>query len=218
MNIRPEVAFEHPLAAPRESTAIAANPSHPRDFGHSCPKWSAFSAAVGNALKKRSPRCAGTSSDGARRIRTADLLGAIRGGGQGDLRKKGLICREFRFFRGSPSEQFSRQICADMQRCDRSRELLARSSRNRGGRFNVVDLLANLTQRSQDRILPPAFVARRRLRLGPVVSIAFYSCGVVPDLASRDMPAYSQNMASTAGSFLLSRRQQYSYSSRRSRK
>jgi hypothetical protein len=34
--------------------------------------------------------------------------------------------------------QFSRQVCADMRRYDPSRELLARSSRNREGRFKLL--------------------------------------------------------------------------------
>jgi hypothetical protein len=53
-------------------------PAHPRDFRHSCLKWSAFSGAVGDTPKNRSPRCAGASVSGASRTRTGDLLGAIQ--------------------------------------------------------------------------------------------------------------------------------------------
>jgi hypothetical protein len=136
----------------RQSAPI---PSYRRHFGHSCPKWSADLAAVGNGSEERKRPRAGTSDDGARRIRTADLLGAIRGGGDGDLRKKGRICRGFRFSRGSAGEQLSRQICADMRRCDRSRELLARSSRNRGGRFKMTHIPGGSRRSRGRRRAPP---------------------------------------------------------------
>ena len=57
-------------------------PAHRRCFRHSCLKRSAVFGDRRRLQKGRRPRRAGTSLSGARRIRTADLLGAIRGGGQ----------------------------------------------------------------------------------------------------------------------------------------
>jgi hypothetical protein len=57
---------------------------------------------------KRKPTPLQGEGDGARRIRTADLLGAIRGGGQGGFDEKWSICREFQFILRSLAG-FSRQ-------------------------------------------------------------------------------------------------------------
>lgn len=49
-----------------------------RPFGHSCPMTLPLPAGSPTGQKRKSPRRAGASESGARRIRTADLLGAIQ--------------------------------------------------------------------------------------------------------------------------------------------
>jgi hypothetical protein len=59
--------------------------------------------------------------------------------------RKQLISRYFTCIVEPTERQIPSQICVDMRRCDRSRELLARSSRNHGGRFKMADLLMRKT-------------------------------------------------------------------------
>jgi hypothetical protein len=59
------------------------------------PEPRAFQGPVRAVLKKRTRRRAGGSADGARRIRTADLLGAIHGGHDRGTREKQPITSIF---------------------------------------------------------------------------------------------------------------------------
>jgi hypothetical protein len=144
-SIGPLAPFTPSSAAARkrgESPGIAVNPCISRPFRELVPETRGIGGdGSSSPLESEVARLQGVSVSGARRIRTADLLGAIRGGGEGDLRNKWLIYRDLQQDEGSSSSECACRICTDMRRCDSSRELLPRSSQDLGGRFNVTDLL-----------------------------------------------------------------------------
>ncbi len=90
-----------------ESASIATNPRISPPFEALVPKKCPMDGASPWRVKRRSRRRAGTSRSGARRIRTADLLGAIRGVAYLSCGRKMIIFR-----------------------CDPSRALLASGARN----------------------------------------------------------------------------------------
>jgi hypothetical protein len=65
---------------------------------------------------------------------------------------------------GLQSSDHRAKICVDMRRCDPSRELLARSSRNRAGRFKMTDLLGAIPilRRAVGRSKTQSRLGRRR--------------------------------------------------------